>query len=178
MLMVGTHEIARVVNAYVHRRPGESLALAPLWQTLQQHAKTGTCAHRGSCPVVKVSPVVVDEHHRVLTLESVRGRLRLPEAGVPAGFDTLPELAINLARALGAWEVWVQPGCEDPIHLEPARADPEDGLRTRVAIRYLYRTHSETCRFAPGAPQRWTPLSEMDHTLADRVGTFLAEEVA
>ncbi|MEV3994901.1 hypothetical protein AB0K62_04315 [Streptomyces halstedii] len=43
----------------------------------------------------------------------------------------------------------------------------------RVAVRYLVRTHAALCRFASGAPQVWTPLTEVDLELARRVSSFM-----
>ncbi|WP_440575459.1 hypothetical protein [Streptomyces sp. AC154] len=165
----GTHG-----HSYLHRRPGESLLLSPPSQTLELHARAGTCVHRGTCPVLKISPVVVDERNRVLMLQG-RSRVRLPETEIDLDFEILAVAAATLARALGVADLWAQPGTEELIHVEPARADPEDGLRTKVSIRYLYRTHSAMCQFASGAPQVWVPLAEVDSDLAKRVGSLLAE---
>ncbi|WP_121841066.1 hypothetical protein [Streptomyces sp. S5] len=175
--MIPAAEAARIVSAYTHRRPAEALALAPLWQTLGQHARAGGCAHRGTCPVLKVSPVVVDERGRVLMLQG-RTRVRLPEAAPLPESDSFAEAAVTLARALGVGQPWMLPGVQDPILLDPGRADPEDGLRSKVAIRYLYRAHSDLCAFVAGAPQVWVPLRAADHRLADRVSSFLGERVA
>lgn len=172
--MIEPGVLARTVSDYTHRRPGESPTLAPLWQTLAQHAKAGACHHRGTCPLVTVGPVVVNEHHEVLMVRGGRAPARLPEARLTEGFDTLAEAAFDLARALGVEQLWIQPGCEDPIQLYTARADPQDGDRMRVAVRYLVRTHAALCRFAPGAPQVWTPLTEVDLELARRVSSFMA----
>ncbi|MER8116244.1 hypothetical protein [Streptomyces sp. NPDC094031] len=116
----------------------------------------------------------MDEQNRVLMLQG-RTRARLPEVPATGDFETLAEAATTLARALGIGELWVQPGCEEPILLEPARADPEDGLRTKVAIRYLYRTIASLAQFAPGAPQVWVPLAEAGTELEQRVNSVLAE---
>lgn len=171
--MIGTPELARTVSAYVHRCPGESLTLSPLWLTLAQHQRAGACVHMGTCPILKVSPVIVDEQHRLLMLRQA-SRFVLPETGLEE-YDTLREAAETLARAAGVEEPWLQPGCEDPIQLFPARAAPEDGDRTRVVIRFLFRTHSGLCRFPDSAPQTWVPLVEVDIDLARRVESFLAE---
>ncbi|MER5632197.1 hypothetical protein [Streptomyces nitrosporeus] len=176
--MIATAQVARTVSDYMHRRPGESLVLSPLWQTLAQHVKAGTCHHRGTCPLVVVSPIVVDEHLRVLMLQSGRGPARLPETRPPAGFETLADAASTLARALGVGQLWAHPGCESPVQLDAARADPQDGDRMRIAFRYLYRTHASLSCFAPGAPQVWVPLAETDLDLARRVNSFLAEGVS
>ncbi|MGN5633253.1 hypothetical protein AAIO99_14505 [Streptomyces sp. AC154] len=116
----------------------------------------------------------MDERNRVLMLQG-RSRVRLPETEIDLDFEILAVAAATLARALGVADLWAQPGTEELIHVEPARADPEDGLRTKVSIRYLYRTHSAMCQFASGAPQVWVPLAEVDSDLAKRVGSLLAE---
>ncbi|WP_405686105.1 hypothetical protein OG204_18800 [Streptomyces sp. NBC_01387] len=176
--MIETAVVARAVSEYMHRCPGESLALAPLWQTLKQHAKAGTCNHRGTCPIVTASPIVVNESHEVLMLRGGRSPARLPEARLTDGFATLSEAAFNLARALGVERMWTQPGCEDPIQLDTARADVQDGDRMRVAVRYLVRTQAALCHFAPGAPQVWIPLAQVDIELARRAGAFMVEKVS
>ncbi|GAA3012993.1 hypothetical protein JCM13580A_38590 [Streptomyces drozdowiczii] len=173
--MIGTAAVARAVSDYMHRRPGESLTLAPLWQTLSQHAKAGTCHHRGTCPIVTASPIVLNERQEVLMLGAGRGTVRIPEARFEDGWDTLAEAASMLARALGVHELWTQPGCEDPVQLHAARADAQDGERMRVAARYLFRTHAGLCRFAPGAPQTWVPLARADIELFTRINSLIAE---
>ncbi|MFD5831942.1 hypothetical protein [Lentzea sp. NPDC060358] len=176
--MIGNAAVARAVSDYMHRCPGESLTLAPLWQTLAQHAKAGACHHRGTCPIVTASPIVVNERSQVLMLQGGRGPARLPEARFEEGFDTLGEAALTLARALGVEQLWSQPGCDDPIQLDAGRADVQDGDRMRVAARYLLRTHASLCRFAPGAPQLWVPLNEVDLELSRRVHAVMAERVS
>lgn len=176
--MIGTDTVARAVSDYMHRRPGEQRVLSPLWQTLTQHARAGACHHRGTCPIVTASPIVINERLQVLMVHGGRGPARLPEARFTEGFDTLGEAASTLARALGVEQLWTQPGCEDPIQLHISRADAQDGDRTRVAVRYLSRTHASLCRFAPGAPQVWIPLNEVDLELARRVNSGLAEGVS
>lgn len=172
--MIEPSVVARAVSDYMHRRPGESLALSPLWHTLRQHAVAGTCHHRSTCPIVTTSPAVVNEEHQVLMLQGGRGPARLPEARLSDGFPTLSEAAFSLARALGVEQLWVQPGYEDPIQLHTARADVQDGDRMRVSVRYLIRTHAALCHFARGAPQVWMPLAEVDIELARRANSFMA----
>lgn len=174
--MTDTAQVARVVSEYMHRYPGESLMLAPLWQTLAQHRTAGGCLHGGICTLVKVSPVVVDERRHVLVIRTAGGRLRLPEVGI-SSCETLYGGAETLARALGVWRPWVYPGCEDPVHLEPACADSEDGSRTRVAVRYLLHTQSEYCQWAPGAPQAWASLTMLGNDLNQRLSALLAKSV-
>lgn len=175
--MIPAAEAARIVSSYMYRRPAEALALVPLWQTLGQHARVGKCAHRGTCPVLKVSPVVVDERGMVLTLQG-RTQAQLPEAAPAADCDTFTEGAVTLARTLGVGQPWMLPGGEEPILLDPGLADPEDGLRGKVVIRFLFRMHSDLCAFVPGAPQVWVPLSEIDNRLADRVASLTGERVS
>ena len=93
--MIAPGVLARTVSDYTHRRPSESPTLAPLWQTLAQHAKAGACHHRGTCPLVTVGPVVVNEHHEVLMVRGGRAPARLPEARLTEGFDTLTEAAFD-----------------------------------------------------------------------------------
>ncbi|MEV3994902.1 hypothetical protein AB0K62_04320 [Streptomyces halstedii] len=83
--MIEPGVLARTVSDYTHRRPHESPTLAPLWQTLAQHAKAGACHHRGTCPLVTVGPVVVNEHHEVLMVRGGRAPARLPEARLTEG---------------------------------------------------------------------------------------------
>ncbi len=175
--MISTSEAAKVVNAYTHRYPAESLVLAPLWQTLGDHARAGACTHRGTCPVLRVSPVVVDECGRVLMLQG-RNRVRLPEGVPEADCDTYPEAAVTMARTLGVGEPWTLPQWQAPLLLDPGRADQEDGQRGKVVIRYLFQAHSSLCTFAVGAPQVWVPLGEIDHRVARRVSSLIGERVS
>jgi hypothetical protein len=174
--MISAAELAQAVSAYTNRFRGEALALSPLWQTLTHHVRAGTCLHRGSCPLVKVQPVIVDENHRVLMLQYHGGRPVLPEAGLLAGSEGLAAVAADAARLLGV-DPWVEPGCEHPFHMEVGRAGPEDGERSRVSIRYLLRTHSEIGRWVKGAPQVWTPLGEIEQDLGRRIRAFLGTAV-
>ncbi|WP_327175501.1 hypothetical protein OG599_09385 [Streptomyces sp. NBC_01335] len=170
--MITNSELARAVSVYLHRYSGESLNLALLWQSLAQHAKVGTCVHMGTCPMLTVSPVVVDQHHRVLMLRQ-GDRLVLPEAGLGEHDDTLLDSAKALAREHGLEDLWLMPGSDDPMMLDPARAAPDDGPRMRVAIRFLFRTHAGL-RALSSEAQTWVPLSEVDIGLARRVGALIA----
>ncbi|RZD89300.1 hypothetical protein [Streptomyces albidoflavus] len=175
--MISASEAAKVVSAYTHRYPAESSILAPLWQTLGQHVLAGGCAHRGTCPVLRVSPVVVDERGMVLILQG-RTQAQLPEAAPFVDCETYPEAAVTLARTLGVGEPWTLPGWEAPLLLDPGRADQEDGQRGKVVIRYLFRTHSDLCAFVVGAPQVWVPLGEIDHRVAGRVSSLIGVRVS
>jgi hypothetical protein len=154
------------------------MPLALLWQMLRQHAAAGACVHRGTCPTVKIGAVVVDEAHRTLMLGAPRGRPRLPEASLTYGGDGLPEDAAVLARSLGVGRPWLPPGGEVPLLLDVARADPEDGLRTRVALRFLVRARAEECVFVEDAPQFWAPREALGITLAKRLDAALAEGIS
>ncbi|WP_432112887.1 hypothetical protein [Streptomyces sp. S1] len=171
-----SHQLARTVNSYLRRRPDETLCLSPVWQACKQHARAGRCVHRGTCPVPKVSPVVVDERSRVLMLQG-RTRFRLPEVGITNDFGTLQETCVTFARALGVEGPWTQPGHKEPIQIVLAVGDEEDGLRSKVALRYLYRTFANRCRFAEKAPQVWVPLTELDSDLATRVSSSIGQVV-
>lgn len=170
--MIAPSELARAVSGYLHRYQGESLALAPLWTTIGQHVKAGACLHMGSCPVVTVSPVIVDEDSRILMLRQ-GDRLALPEA-VLSGQDALLEAAEAQARELGVRDLWLMPGADDPMQLSPGRAAPEQGPRMRVSFRFLFRTHAALRPFTP-KPQTWVPLGEADIDLARRVSAFIAD---
>jgi hypothetical protein len=174
--MIGPAELAQAVSTYTTRYRGEALLLSPAWQTLTQHVRAGQCLHRGSCPVVKVSPVIVDEEYRALALRYGERRAVVPEVDLLDGAESLTETAVQAARLLGV-DPWLEPGCEDPIHMDVGRAAPQDGERSRVAVRYLLRAHSRTCRWVAGAPQVWLPLDRVDQTLALRVRSCLAAGV-
>ncbi|MGZ2360698.1 hypothetical protein LRE75_29135 [Streptomyces sp. 372A] len=170
--MIPASELARTVSGYLHRYPGESLSLALLWQSLAQHARAGACLHMGSCPVLTVSPVIVDQDHRVLMVRE-RGRLVLPETLLGDRATDMRESAEALARGLGVDDLWLMPGCDDPAMLDPARAAPEAGDRMRVAVRFLFRTHVALRRVTPDW-QAWVPLDEVAIDLARRVGALIA----
>lgn len=121
--MIEPGVLARTVSDYTHRRPSESPTLAPLWQTLAQHAKAGACHHRGTCPLVTVGPVVVNEHHEVLMVRGGRAPARLPEARLTEGFDTLAEAAFDLARGPGRRAV-----------VDPARMRGPDPVTHRPCV--------------------------------------------
>ncbi|MFI8815687.1 MULTISPECIES: hypothetical protein [unclassified Streptomyces] len=162
------------MSDYMHRSPDETVALAPFWEALAQHAKAGACHHRGTCPIVVISPIIVDERHRVLMLRSSPGRPPiLPEAGLVAGFETLEEASSTLARALGVWKPLAQPGLDGPIQLHATTDKSQGDTRTKVSVRYLYRTASSQCAFVVEAPQIWVPLTEVDTDLARRVSGYL-----
>jgi len=173
--MIEPSQVCRALSTYLHAHPDESLVLSPLWQFMEQHARAGSCAHRGTCPVIKISPVIVDERGRVLMLQTL-SRFKLPEATLTDDFGALSDAAATLARTLGVGQLWKPPGCEDPVHLDPAR-DYVDGLRTKVAFRYLFRAHSWLAQFAAGAPQVWMPLAEAGGDLTKRVAPLLTQEV-
>jgi hypothetical protein len=171
--MIGPAELAQAVGTYSARYPGEALLLSPVWQTLTQHVRASQCLHRGVCPVVKVSPVIVDEEHRVLALRYGTRRPVVPEVDLLDGAESLAETAVQAARLLGV-NPWTEPGCEDPMYMDVGRAAPQDGERSRVAVRYLLRAHSRTCRWVTGAPQVWLPLGDIDQALSLRVRSCLA----
>ncbi|WSY84573.1 hypothetical protein OG782_25560 [Streptomyces sp. NBC_00876] len=103
--MIGTAVVARAVSDYMHRCPGESLTLAPLWQTLSQHAKAGACHQRWLDEVTAsvVTGQYVDPRAGRVTFEKYaerwQGSLIASEAGERI---TDNALRLHLVPALGA----------------------------------------------------------------------------
>ncbi|MFJ9429041.1 hypothetical protein ACIRQY_05180 [Streptomyces sp. NPDC101490] len=171
------YEMARALNSYVGRYPDEAWGLMSLWSDLKAHAKAGGCVHQGACPAPRISPVVLDEHFRVLMLQGRNGP-RLPEAGASEEFEAFPTGAVTLARALGVDAPTEHTGLDEAIHVKLGLTPVADGLRTRVSFRYLYRTIAARCAFAAGAPQMWVPLDEADPELSRRVHSLVAAVAA
>ncbi|MEW1694454.1 hypothetical protein [Streptomyces sp. NPDC091278] len=101
----------------------------------------------------------------------------MPEAGVN-GFESLSAASITLARALGVCAPVEHSGLDEAIEVTLGLLPHEDGLRPRLVVRYLYRTLSTQCVFAPDAPQVWVDLAEVDSHLARRVHDLLALSAA
>ncbi|MFF8917983.1 NUDIX domain-containing protein [Streptomyces sp. NPDC015032] len=169
-------DIVKTLSSYMHERPGERMALMPLYDALRDHVSNRSCTHGGRCPMITAGAIVVDEQDRVLALRN-ETRWALAEGLPEDGDNSLDEVALRVLREeAGLYGVWTMPGLEGPILIDARPAAPEYGPRLRVGFRFLVRAHSEVLRPTVIAPRLagWVAFTEVGIPgVAERVGQYL-----